>query len=77
MVTKVGKELLRQLKRDRMVLLPLTDKIFGKTEVKDKGVAPPHHPFTDHMSFVFYLIKGMFNLKNKQFFCIIFVILIR
>ena len=53
MVTKVGKELLGQLKRDRMVLLPLTDKIFGKTEVKDKGVAPSHHPFTDHMSFVF------------------------
>ena len=55
-VTKVGIELLGQLKRDRMVLLlfPLTDKIFGKTEVTDNGVAPPH-PTTPlgNLSFTF------------------------
>ena len=52
-VAKVSIELLGQLKRDRMVLLlfPLTDKIFGKTEVTDNGVAPPHHMF-----FVFFII---------------------
>ena len=80
MVTKVGKELLGQLNRDRLVLLPLTDKIFGKTEVTDKGVAPPHPTppllYGPHvLCFLFY--KRDIQLEKKQFFCIIFVILIR